>query len=73
MKEMKTPSKLSQRNMAGILKVDTKTLYNWRKHKPELYSIVLLGFKFKELMQAQKDFLSELKTIEQGLNERLRL
>lgn len=72
MKEMKTPSKLSQRNMAGILKVDTKTLYNWR-HKPELYSIVLLGFKFKELMQAQKDFLSELETIEQGLNERLRL
>ena len=54
-------------------KVDTKTLYNWRKHKPELYSIVLLGFKFKELMQAQKDFLSELETIEQGLNERLRL
>ena len=47
MKEMKTPSKLSQRDMAGILKVDTKTLYNWRKHKPELYSIVLLGFKFK--------------------------
>lgn len=72
MKEMKTPSKLSQRNMAGILKVDTKTLYNWR-HKPDLYSIVLLGFKFKELMQAQKDFLSELETIEQGLNERLRL
>ena len=65
MKEMKTPSKLSQRDMAGILKVDTKTLYNWRKHKPELYSIVLLGFKFKELMQAQKDFLSELETIEQ--------
>lgn len=73
MKEMKTPNKLSQRDMAGILKVDTKTLYNWRKHKPELYSIVLLGFKFKELMQAQKDFLSELETIEQGLNERLRL
>ncbi len=72
MKEMKTPSKLSQRNMAGILKVDTKTLYNWR-HKPDLYSIVLLGFKFKELMQAQKDFLSELETIEQDLNERLRL
>ena len=70
---MKTPNKLSQRDMAGILKVDTKTLYNWRKHKPELYSIVLLGFKFKELMQAQKDFLSELETIEQGLNERLRL
>lgn len=73
MKEMKTPNKLSQRDMAGILKVDTKTLYNWRKHKPELYSIVLLGFKFKELMQAQKDFLSELEAIEQGLNERLRL
>lgn len=70
---MKTTSKFSQRDMAGILKVDTKTLYNWRKHKPELYSIVLLGFKFKELMQAQKDFLSELETIEQGLNERLRL
>jgi len=47
---------LLQRDIAGILKIDTKTLYNWRKNKPELYRIVMLGFKFDELLkQAQKN------------------
>ena len=54
---------LSQRDIAGILKIDTKTLYNWRKNKPELYRIVMLGFKFDELLkQAQKN-LDELQDL----------
>jgi hypothetical protein len=35
---------LTQRDMAGILKVDTKTIYNWRKNKPELYRMVAATF-----------------------------
>lgn len=63
---------LSQRDIAGILKIDTKTLYNWRKNKPELYSIVMLGFKFDELLkQAQKN-LDELQDLAEG-NAGLRL
>ena len=57
---------LSQRDIAGILKIDTKTLYNWRKNKPELYRIVMLGFKFDELLkQAQKN-LDELQDLAEG-------
>jgi len=64
---------LSQRDIAGILKIDTKTLYNWRKNKPELYRIVImLGFKFDELLkQAQKN-LDELQDLAEG-NADLRL
>ena len=63
---------LSQRDIAGILKIDTKTLYNWRKNKPELYRIVMLGFKFDELLkQAQKN-LDELQDLAKG-NADLRL
>ncbi|WP_295699124.1 MULTISPECIES: hypothetical protein [Helicobacter] len=56
--------KLSQRDIAGILKVDTKTLYNWRKNKSELYTIVMLGFKFKEILSAQQQYCQELERIE---------
>lgn len=64
---------LSQRDIAGILKVDTKTLYNWRKNKPELYRIVMLGFKFDDLLkQAQKN-LNELQNLaEENANLRLK-
>lgn len=63
---------LSQRDIAGILRIDTKTLYNWRKNKPELYRIVMLGFKFDELLkQAQKN-LDELQDLAEG-NADLRL
>lgn len=68
-----TPKKLSQRDIAGILQIDTKTLYNWRKNKPELYTIVLLGFKFKEILRTQRALCDELERIEKGLDERLRM
>lgn len=65
--------KLSQRDIAGILKVDTKTLYNWRKNKPELYQLLMLGFKFKELLECQKEVLSELEKIDTELANSARL
>lgn len=64
--------KLTQRDIAGILKVDTKTIYNWRKNKPELYRIIMLGFKFEELLNTSEKYLQELKTIA-GENEDYRL
>lgn len=55
--------KLSQRDIAGILKVDTKTIYNWRKNKPELYKIIMLGFKFEEFLEKTRQSLNELEEI----------
>ena len=54
---------LSKRVIAGILNIDTKTLYNWKKNKPELYRIVMLGFKFDELLKQAENNLDELQKI----------
>lgn len=57
-------TKLSQRDIAGILQIDTKTLYNWRKHKPDLYRIVMLGLKFDEMLTISQKHYEELREIE---------
>ena len=54
---------LSKRDIAGILNIDTKTLYNWKKNRPELYRIVMLGFKFDELLKQAENNLDELQKI----------
>ncbi|AGZ82293.1 hypothetical protein [Campylobacter fetus] len=65
--------KLSKRDMAGILKIDVKTLYNWRKNKPELYRIVMLGFKFDELLWLSKQNFEDMqKLARENQNYRLR-
>ena len=64
---------LSKRDIAGILNIDTKTLYNWKKNKPELYRIVMLGFKFDELLKRAENNLNELQKIaEENQNFRLK-
>lgn len=65
--------KLTQRDIAGILNIDTKTLYNWRKNKKELYAVVMLGFKFKEILNAQQHFTQELESIESQVLSQTRL
>lgn len=65
-------SKLSQRDIAGILQIDTKPLQNWRKNKPELYAIVMLRFRFKELLELQKAHYEELQEIEKEVLQHLR-
>ena len=64
---------LSKRDIAGILNIDTKTLYNWKKNKLELYRIVMLGFKFDELLKQAENNLNELQKIaEENQNFRLK-
>lgn len=63
---------LTKRDIAGILNVDTKTLYNWKKNKPELYRIVMLGFKFDKLLKQAEFNLKELQEIANE-NQKFRL
>ncbi|EMF2937615.1 transcriptional regulator, partial [Campylobacter coli] len=58
-------TKKSKRDMAYELDIDVSTLYNWRKYKPNLYRIVMLGFKFDELLENSKKTHEELLYIEQ--------
>ena len=48
--------------MAYYLDIDVSTLYNWRKHKPNLYHIVMLGFKFDEAIEQSKKIFKLLIT-----------
>ncbi len=54
--------KRTKRDMACYLDIDAATLYNWRKNKPNLYRIVMLGFKFDELIEKSKQTYEELQT-----------
>lgn len=54
---------MTQRDMAGILDIDVKTLRNWRKHKPELYKKVLQGFQLELALQEAKDHYERLEKI----------
>ncbi|EAL8318240.1 transcriptional regulator, partial [Campylobacter coli] len=60
-------TKKSKRDMAYELDIDVSTLYNWRKYKPNLYRIVMLGFKFDELLENSKKTHEELLHIEQTI------
>lgn len=54
---------MTQRDMAGILKIDVKTLRNWRKDKGELYKKVLQGFQFELAVQEAKEHYEKLKEL----------
>jgi DNA-binding XRE family transcriptional regulator len=54
---------MTQRDMAGILDVDVKTLRNWRKDKPELYKKVMQGFQFELAIQEAKEHYEKLKKL----------
>ncbi|ATE68442.1 transcriptional regulator [Campylobacter coli] len=57
--------------MAYELDIDVSTLYNWRKYKPNLYRIVMLGFKFDELLENSKKTHEELLHIEQTIQDEI--
>lgn len=52
---------MTQRDMAGILGVDVKTLRNWRKDKPELYKKIMQGFQFEQAVQEAKEHYEKLQ------------
>ncbi|EPQ9648660.1 transcriptional regulator [Campylobacter jejuni] len=64
-------AKKSKRDMAYELDIDVSTLYNWRKYKPNLYRIVMLGFKFDELLDNSKKTHEELLHIEQTIQDEI--
>ncbi len=57
---------MTQRDMAGFLNVDVKTLRNWKKHKPNLYKIVMQGFAFEEAVKVAKENYERLKEVSEN-------
>jgi hypothetical protein len=51
----------SKRDIAGYLGIDTKTLYNWEKHKPNLYKTVMKGLAFDEIVKLNEETAKKAK------------
>ena len=43
--------KMTIRDIAGYLGIDTKTIYNWKKNRPNLYKTVMLGLMVEEIIE----------------------
>ncbi len=54
---------MTKRDMAGYLGVDTKTIYNWEKYKPNLYKIVMQGFEVEAVVKEAKEHYERLEKI----------
>ncbi len=64
-------AKLNKRDMAGYLGVDVSTLHNWRKKKPNLYRIIVKGFRFDEALKSSKDAYERLRKIDDEIDSEI--
>ncbi len=55
--------KITQQDMARILKITPMTLRNWRKEKPKLYEMIMKGFAFDEIVEASRENYENAKSI----------
>ena len=60
---------MTKRDTAGYLGIDTKTLYNWEKHKPNLYKTVMKGLAFDDMIEKAEKNLSELKELQESFGK----
>lgn len=60
---------MTKRDTAGYLGVDTKTLYNWEKYKPNLYKTVMLGLMIDEIIEKNEQNLDELKLLKESFGQ----
>ena len=61
---------MTQRDMAGYLGVDVKTLRNWRKEKPNLYKIIMQGFAFEEAIESAKENYEKLEALKEKVSKK---
>ncbi len=55
---------MTQRDKAIYLDITPVTLRNWRKNKPNLYKIIMLGFAFEDAVEKSKQNYEELKNLQ---------
>lgn len=58
---------MTQRDMAGFLGIDVKTLRNWRAKKPNLYKTLMQGFAFQEAIKQSKENYEKLNELSNSL------
>jgi len=63
---------MTQRDIAGFLGVDVKTIRNWRKNKPNLYKTVMKGLAFDEIVEATKESYEKAKKLQEKYETNLK-
>jgi hypothetical protein len=56
---------MTKRDIAGYLGVDTKTLYNWEKDKPNLYKTVMKGLAYDEIVELNEEAYKKAKELKE--------
>lgn len=54
---------MTKRDIAGFLDIDTKTLYNWEKYKPNLYKTVMKGLAYGEIVKLNEEIYKKAKEL----------
>lgn len=69
---------MTQRDIAGRLDINVKTLRKWKKDRPKVYELLMIGLKAEELTQKLKkdtqdleNLINEAKNIAYNKNELL--
>ena len=62
--------KMTIRDIAGYLGIDTKTIYNWKKNRPNLYKTVMLGLMVEEIIEKSEKNIEELKELKREFEVR---
>jgi hypothetical protein len=60
---------MTNRDMAGLLGVDVKTLHNWKKNRPALYKKVMQGFRLEDALEEARRHYETLQKIAQADDE----
>jgi len=58
---------MTQRDKAIHLDIDVKTLRTWKKTRPNLYKIIMLGFAFEEVVKKSKENYEALEKLERDV------
>jgi len=60
---------MTQRDKAIYLDIDVKTLRTWKKTRPNLYKIIMLGFAFEEVVEKTKENYKELEELKKKCSQ----
>lgn len=54
---------MTQRDIAGLLDINVKTLRKWKKDRPKVYELLMIGLKARELLERSKALNAELEEL----------
>ncbi|EEP3707958.1 TPA: hypothetical protein RXK40_000841 [Campylobacter jejuni] len=54
---------MTQRDIAGKLDINVKTLRKWKKDRPKVYKLLMIGLQAETLLQKLKNECKELEDL----------